>query len=575
MDKRAQKVRLSLVFIVFLVFLSAVLVRLFYVQVLNNDKYARLAEAQHLSTFILKPQRGWIYDRNKRVLAMSLKVSSVYAVPRDIPEDDKQRIAVELSRVLGLESEFILTRLSKDKAFVWIKRRISEEEHRELRELKLRGVGFIKENKRHYPNQELAAHIIGFAGVDEQGLEGLELFSQEYLKGVPGRRALLRDAKQRVLPGFEYDFVPPVDGHDLILTIDQTIQHYVERELSLAFSKNNAEGGSIVVMDPFTGEIFALANRPGFDPNRFAEAESSQRRNRAVTDYFEPGSTFKIITASAALNEGRVKLGEIFDCENGAYRVGGHTLHDHRPHGKMTFVEIIEKSSNIGTVKVAQKLGEELLYRYIRRFGFGTRTGIDLPGEVGGFIRPVSQWSRTSITALPMGHEITVTVVQMARAMAAIANGGYLVQPYVVSRVVDKQGELIEDKSPQVRERIIEAETALKMKGILKGVVEKGTGRNAAPKGYTAAGKTGTAQKISPEGGYSHSEFVASFIGFTPVENPRFVIAVVFDNPRPSYYGGTVCAPVFKNIAENILRYAEVPEEEVQIVPALPKEIED
>ena len=559
MYKKAQQTRLIVAILSFLVIFVVILIRLFVIQVLYSKNYVKLADSQHNLTLTLYPQRGLMYDRNMNVLALSLKVFSVYAEPRIM--ENKDEIANILSTILQLEEDKVHKKLAKDKLFVWIKRRITEAEAVQIKKLKLHGIGLLNENKRYYPKGGLASHVIGFAGIDEHGLEGLELQYNKYLKGKKGWRSLLRDAKQRMLPAFEYEYVSEVDGYDLVLTIDEGIQHIVEDELDRVFLKSNAKGATVVVMDPATGQIYAMANRPGYNPNKFNDSVADERRNRAICDYFEPGSTFKIITATAALEEKVVTLDDIFFCENGSYKISRHTLHDHKPHGDLTVAQIIEKSSNIGVAKIAQKLGEERLYKYIKKFKFGEISGIDLPGEVAGVIRPVSKWSKLSIGSIPMGQEICTTVLQMARAMAVIANGGYLVQPRVVQKIVDNCGEIIQDFDIKPKERIISAKTAEDMRYTLKRVVDSGTGTRAAMKGYSAGGKTGTAQKIEPTGGYSHSKFIASFIGFTPVDNPRFVIAVVFDEPRPYYYGGLVCGPVFKGIAERILRYTKVPED--------------
>ncbi|MFH1460450.1 MAG: penicillin-binding transpeptidase domain-containing protein [Candidatus Omnitrophota bacterium] len=559
MYKKAQKIRLSIVFFFFLLILLIILVRLLNIQVLNNQHYLELADSQHHLTLTLYPQRGLIYDRNLKVLALSLKVFSVYAEPRLI--DNKLEVAQKLADLLDLDYDKTLTQLQKDKSFVWIKRRIEQNQAQAVNDLKLYGVGLLKENKRYYPNNELAAHVLGFTGIDDSGLEGLELEYDSYLKGESGYRSLLRDAKQRMLPAFEYEYVPAMDGYNLVLTIDQIIQHIVEEELNKAFDKNQAKGASVLVMNPENGEIFALANRPGYDLNLFETATSDQRRNRAVCDYFEPGSTFKIITATAALSEKAVELDEVFFCENGTYQISRHTLHDHRPHGDLTFVEVIEKSSNIGTVKVAQKLGAEVLYKYIKNFEFAEKTSIDLSGETAGFLRPVAGWSKLSIAAIPIGHEIGVSVLQMAKAMAVIANGGYLVKPHLVNKIIDNNQQIIKEFDYSQKKSIISPDIAKKMQEILKGVVERGTAKKAKIDGYTAAGKTGTAQKLNPQGGYSHDLFIASFIGFAPVKNPKVVIAVVFDEPKPVYYGGVVCAPIFKNIAEKVLRYMNTEKE--------------
>ncbi len=559
MHKKAQKARLVVVSFSYLLILLIILFRLLNIQVINNRNFIKLAESQHHLTLTLFPQRGMIYDRNMKVFALSLKVFSVYAVPRQIK--NKEEVAKQLAAMLDLDEEDVFAKLGRDKSFVWIKRRINEKEAKSIRKLKSKNVALLPESKRYYPNGEMLSHVLGFAGIDERGLEGIEYYYEQYLKGKSGRRSLLRDAKQRMLPAFETEFIPAVDGYNLVLTIDQIIQHIVEEELEKAYVQTKAKGASVVVMDPVNGEILAMANRPDYDLNYFKAALPEERRNRAITDFFEPGSTFKIITASAALEENLVSLDEKFFCENGAYRISRHTLHDHKPHGELTFVEVITKSSNIGVVKVAQKLQEKLLYKYIEKFGFGKLTGIDLPGEVSGMLRPPDKWSKLSIAAIPIGQEIAVTLLQMARALSVIANGGYLVTPRIVQKIVDNNNQTIREHKGNLPKGIITYKTATMMKQILKGVVEDGTGRRAAIAGYAVAGKTGTAQKIDPAGGYSHRKFIASFIGFAPVERPRFVIALMLDEPRPLYYGGLVCAPAFKNIAERLLKYMGVPKE--------------
>ena len=562
MYKRAQKIRLAIVCLSYLIALLIILFHLFNIQVLNNRNYIKLADSQHHLTLILNPQRGLIYDRNQKVLALSLKVPSVYAVPRAIV--NKEEVAGLLSSVLGLDYNNVLAKLNRDKSFIWIKRRVSAQEAENIKALKLFGVDLTKESKRYYPNNELAAHILGFAGIDEKGLEGLELKYNSYLKGQPGKRSLLRDAKQRMLPAFEYEYIPAVNGYNLVLTIDEVMQHIAEDVLDRHLEKNNALAASVVVMNPQNGEIYAFVSRPGYDLNNFAKANADKRRNRIISDYFEPGSTFKVITASAALEENIVSTDEVFFCENGAYRISRHILHDHKPHGNLTFVEVIEKSSNIGVLKIAQKMGEKILYEYVKKFGFGQRTGIDLPGETPGFLRPLENWSKLSISAIPIGHEIGVSAIQMARALSAVVNGGYLVKPHIVREIIDNNNEIIESFKNEGNLSVISEKTSGTMREILKGVVENGTGRRAKIKGYEVGGKTGTAQKIDSSGRYSHKKYISSFIGFTPVEDPQFVIAVVFDEPRPFYYGGLVSAPVFKEIAEKTLKYMNVPKTKKQ-----------
>lgn len=563
MHIRAQKARLAAVFFSYLFIIGVIFLRLLDIQLLNNNSFVKLADAQHQTSITLYPQRGMIYDRNEKILALSLKMFSVYAVPQTIK--DKEKTAQVLSEILDIDEQSLMARLSRKKSFVWVKRRIDEKTIKCITGLNLAGVGYRREYKRYYPNGELAAHVLGFSGMDDRGLEGGELYYDRYLKGQLGRRSILRDAKQRILPAFEYELIPVVDGYNLVLTVDEVIQHIVEEELKNAFAKSNAKAASVVVMNPYTGEIYALANLPSYNLNFYQETDTELRRNRAITDFFEPGSTFKIITASAALNENIVKPNDTFFCENGEYRIANHTLHDHKPHGELTFIEIIEKSSNIGVAKIAQKMGGRILQKHIELFAFGEKTRIDLPGETAGMVRNLEDWSKTSIGAIPMGQEIAVSVLQMTRAMAVIANGGNLVQPHILRKIMDVNGELIQEFSCKNSSRIISRRTASIMKQILKRVVASGTGKQAKINGYETAGKTGTAQKVEPNGIYSHSKFIASFVGFAPVKKPRVVVMVVMDEPRPVYYGGVVCAPVFKNITERILKYLNVPKSDERV----------
>jgi cell division protein FtsI (penicillin-binding protein 3) len=349
--------------------------------------------------------------------------------------------------------------------------------------------------------------------------------------------------------------VLPRDGNDIVLTIDQVIQYIAERELDKAYKTYHAKGASIIVMDPHTGKILALANRPTYDLNEHSNVSKDQTRDRAICDLFEPGSVFKIVTASAALEEKRVNEEDKFFCENGSYRVANHILHDHKPHGWLTFREVIEESSNIGTTKVAQLLGPNTVYKYVRLFGFGSKLGIDLPGEISGMIKEPRFWSKTSIGAIPIGQEVGVTALQLASAMSAIANGGQLMRPFVIEEIRDKQGKVIKKTSPVLIRKVISLDTAARVTKMLTGAVEEGTGRMAQIPGFTSAGKTGTAQKLETNGAYSHSKFVASFIGFAPAEDPLVTIVVSVDEPHPYYFGGVVAAPVFRNVAADVIRY--------------------
>ncbi|MBU0503082.1 MAG: penicillin-binding transpeptidase domain-containing protein [Candidatus Omnitrophota bacterium] len=542
------------VFILCIFFLIFCIARLLYIQFFRSEYLASVARKQHNLFIELEPRRGVIYDANLKPQAVNISVDSVYATPRDIKEKDKQLIIEKLAPVLNADQASLKEKMSKDKSFIWLARKITTEQSEAIRKLNLKGIGFIKESKRCYPNTYLASQVIGFAGLDNAGLEGLELTYDKYLKGEPGWAFILRDARQKRLDLQNNTFLPK-DGYDLVLTIDEVIQYIAERELDKAFNAYHAKAGSIVVMNPFTGEILAMANRPTFDLNEYISVNNDQRRNRSVCDLFEPGSVFKIVTASSAIEEKRVNEEDKFFCENGAYRVANHILHDHQKHGILTFREVIEQSSNIGTTKIAQMLGADIIYHYVRLFGFGSKLGIDMPGEISGMIKEPRFWSKTSIGAVPIGHEVGVTALQLASAVSVIANGGQLMKPYIVSEIKDKYGQNISKFTSRVLRRVISADTALRVKKILAGVVVRGTGKLAKMANFTAAGKTGTAQKLEPNGSYSHGKFIASFIGFAPVENPVIAIAVVLDEPRPAYFGGVVSAPVFKNVSEDVLRY--------------------
>jgi cell division protein FtsI (penicillin-binding protein 3) len=456
---------------------------------------------------------------------------------------------------LGESEQSVKDRLSRDKYFVWLKRKITKDTADHIESLKINGLGFRKESKRFYPNKGLAAHVIGFAGLDNQGLEGLEMYYDKELKGKSGHMQILRDARQRELM-IEKVYVAPQDGLDVVLTIDETIQYITEQALFDAIQENNAKAGTVIVMEVTTGEILALANYPSYDLDHVERSDVAARTNRAISFIYEPGSVFKIVAASAALEEGRFTETDKIYCENGEYRIANHILHDHVRHGTLTFREVFEQSSNIGVAKIAQKLGPDTIYRYAKRFRFGELTGINLNGEVAGVLKPPSQWSKTTIGAIPIGHEVTTTPLQMLSALAAVANDGVYMKPFVVKYIKDRNGELIREFQPTIVDRVISAETARRVKDILRGAVEIGTGKKAIIKGVTVAGKTGTAQKIE-NGNYSHSSYYATFMGFAPVEAPRLAAIVVFDEPRPRYFGGTVSAPVFKEVVERSLKYLE------------------
>ena len=534
--------------------LAVLWARCLWLQVLAAPRYAAIAASQHEFRQMVHARRGSIYDRNGRLLAVSIPAPSVFANPRAVGA--KRDVARQLADLVDRNPQMIEDRLTRDKGFVWVARQVNYALTPSLHALRDEGVGIIEEPKRCYPHGRLASHLLGFVNVDQRGLEGLELSFNGILRGEAGWRSTLHDARGEWLLGPWTREAEPIDGASLVLTIDGVVQEVVEDTLAWGVERYHAKGGSIIAMDPTTGAILAMATSPTFDPNAPAEAPAECRRNRAVTDLFEPGSTFKIVTASALFEEGRITPEEPIFCENGSYpTVAHHTLHDHRPHGLLPFADVLKFSSNIGTAKAAQRLKPEELYRYIRAFGIGQKTGINVPGEVAGLLNPPARWSKLSPFIIPIGQEVAVTPVQLAVMTAVVANGGRRVRPYVVERIETAEGETLRSFEHEPPVRIISPQTATTMQTILRGVVESGTGQLADVQGLTVAGKTGTAQKLEPTGRYSHSRFVASFVGFGPVPDPRFVIVVCLDEPRPLYFGGVVSAPMFKRIVEQLASY--------------------
>jgi cell division protein FtsI (penicillin-binding protein 3) len=538
--------------LIFFIFLLLCVGRLLFIQFFRSDYLTSIAKKQHNQLVELEPRRGTIYDCNLKAQAFNMSMDSLYAVPNVIK--NKEILINQLQPILGVGRSYLQDRLDRKKSFIWLARKLTPEKSEAIKQLNAKGLGFLKETKRIYPNSYLASHIIGFSGMDNVGLEGVERGFNKYLKGVPGWAIFLRDARLKKLDIWE-KMVIPQDGMDLVLTIDEVVQYIAERELDKAFKEFHAKGASIVVMDPHTGRILAMANRPTYDLNDHSNVSKDIMRNRAICDLFEPGSVFKMVTASAALEEKKVTEDDVFFCENGAYRVAGRVLHDHTSHGNLTFRQVIEESSNIGTVKVAMMLGPDTLYRYIKAFGFGSKLGFDLSGEISGMIIPVRQWSKSSIINIPIGQGVGVTALQLASAYSVIANGGQLMKPYVIDSVRDNQGRIIKQNKPVMIHKVISVDTAMRIKKILTGVIEEGTGKLGRVLGFSAAGKTGTAQKLEPNGTYSHNKFVASFIGFAPAEDPLITVVVTVDEPHPSYFGGVVAAPVFQKVAGDVIRY--------------------
>jgi cell division protein FtsI/penicillin-binding protein 2 len=529
--------------------------RLAYLQTSQHEWLTKRARAQQLDVEPQAAARGLILDRQGRELARSVDVDSFFADPREI--ENVEGAADALAHVLNIDKTGLAARLQEAKAtrrgFVWLARRVGEEQARAVGELKLKGVYSVEEQKRRYPNGALAAHVLGFVGLDARGLAGVEQVYDAALTGEPGQLVVDADAKRR---GFESEGSNPRDGQTIVLTIDQTVQYIVERELAAVVERTHAKSAAAVVLDPRTGELLALANAPAFDPNEAGGASLEARRNDALQNIYEPGSTFKVVAYSAAIEEKLIKPDDRIDCP-GTINVFGRIVHDHA-RGSLTATEALAKSSNVAAIKLGMKVGNSRMYEYIRRFGFGSKTGVELPGETRGLVRDVSKWQPSSIGSVAIGQEVGVTPVQMAGAYAAIANDGVRVSPHLVRETRDAEGKVVEQAEPESH-RVVSAETARTLRGMMEMVTLKGTARAAQLEGYTAAGKTGTAQKIDPRTrAYSATKYVASFVGFAPVESPAAVIIVMVDEPVGAHHGGDVAAPVFSEVANQILPYLDV-----------------
>ncbi len=560
MDRVEKWTRARIRFVGFLFIVAFVLVvaRAFQLQVLGQETWQRRAERQHQKVIPLTAQRGTIYDRNGEELAVSIEVDSIFVEPQRIT--DPEATARALSAALGLPYANLKTKLTSDRSFTWIKRQVSPRESDQVRSLKLPGVNFIKEHQRFYPNSEIGAQVLGFTGIDPVGLEGVELKYNAQLLGQGGYLVMERDALNRGIGSGDRAVEGASRGNDVYLTLDKNIQFMAEKELAEGVEKARAKAGTVVVLDARTGEVLAMASKPDFNPNAAGSFKPSQWRNRALCDTYEPGSTLKTFVMAAALNEGIVKPNDRIFCENGKFRIGGRTIHDHKPHGSLTASEVMKVSSNIGTAKLGKSLERERLYRYLTEFGFGTPTGIDLPGEVGGLLRKPNQWFEIDLATISFGQGISVTPLQLAQATVALANGGYLMQAPLVSKVVDRQGGVLEKNEPKVVRQVISPLTAEQVRDMMGLVSEEGgTGTLGNVQGFKVGGKTGTAQKVDPvTGGYSADKRVSSFVGFVPAKDPRLVILTVVDEPEGVTYGGLVAAPIFSRIADQALRYLKV-----------------
>jgi cell division protein FtsI/penicillin-binding protein 2 len=530
--------------------------RLFDLMLLRHEKFVSRANTQHSQEIEIQVRRGVIYDRRGKEFAVNIEQKSLYLDPSRV--ESPRRTAYKLSNLLGVDRQTLAKRLKSGKRFVWVKRKVDGKTIRKVEKLKLPGTGFVPESDRVYPRGSIASHLIGFVDIDNHGLSGVEKEYERFLTSRGGKIRVSTDARGNILlAGDQLES----SGNSIVLTIDEMLQFTVEKALDNAVHQWKAKSASAVIMNPYTGEILAMANRPTFDPNSPGRYRAISRRNRAITDVFEPGSTFKVVTAAAVLEEGLFGPNSRFDCSDGYIVVGRKRIRDDHENGILTMTEVIQKSSNVGTIMMAKRLGEERIYKYAKRFGFGEKVGIDLPGEVSGWVKKTDQWSNTSIGAIPIGQEVAVTALQVLRAYSAIANGGYLVTPYVVAKIVSPEGIEIYSRQGGGMKRILSRRTALLTGRMLETVTQiGGTAHEAAIEGNGIAGKTGTAQIFdSSLKRYSRDRFVSSFAGFFPAKKPRLAMIVVIHEPRGEIYGGKVAAPVFKEIADRALAYLNVP----------------
>jgi cell division protein FtsI (penicillin-binding protein 3) len=563
------KSRLGVTATVLLVWALGIQVRLVQLQVFRHDDLQARAARQQSRTIDAPAKRGELLDRNGSVLALSVDADTIYAVPVDI--DEPGRVAGALCAALAdcaaKEREAIVDRIRKGRQFAYVRRQVTPEQAARVRALELEGIGFVKESQRFYPNRELGSHLLGYVGIDNAGLSGLESTYDALIKGRPGTVLVQTDAKRRPYSRVER---PPTAGATIELTIDGRLQHIAERELHAGIERvGGAAGGSVVVLDPYSGEILALANYPTFNPNAFREASQVERRNRAVQDLYEPGSTFKIVTASALIDEAVVHADDTFDVSQGSIRFGPRLIRDDHHYGVLSFEQIIVKSSNVGTIKAVSRLGDDRAARlsaWVRRFGFGFRSSPDFPGESAGIVWDPAKLNDSALASVAIGYQIAVTPLQMAAAASSVANGGELVQPRVVRAVIRDGVRTVVPR--KVVRRTVSAGTAAELTRIMEGVVTDGTAKAAKIPGYTVAGKTGTASKVE-HGVYSRSNYNVSFVGFVPSRKPVFTIIVVVDSPRLTKYGGTVSAPIFQRIADAALRQYGVPPNIDAVPPVL------
>lgn len=579
-----KQARFWVVCLFFALWAIAIAGRLFWLQVVRHSDYMERAQKQQQRTFEVAPRRGILYDRNMRELAMTVQVDSIYAVPMEIDDKDKPALAKQLAAIVHTDpadsftsEDAIEDRLNNGRGFAWVARRVRPEVADAVRKLNLKkGVYFQKEFQRFYPNAQIAAQVLGYVGMDDNGLGGLEQKFDERLHGAPGKVFTAMDARRRVLGSVAQE---PEPGDNLELTIDENIQYMAENALDHAMAKTSADNGTIVVQDVHTGQILALAIRPTFNPNDFRHTTPKLLKDHAISDVYEPGSVFKLIAYAAAMDTNVAKPDDMVDCQGGSITIAGRVIHDDKGdhYGVIPVHEALEHSSDVGAIKMALKVGQDRFYKYIRDFGFGQRTGMELPGETRGLLRPVQKWSASSIGSVAIGQEVGVTPLQLVSMVSTIANGGTYLPPRVLlsngsgtmSALPFRAGEDLPNPLPPGAHRVISEMAAAEMRKMMEGVVLYGTGKPAQLNGYSSGGKTGTAQKIDPATHrYSKTMHIASFAGIAPVNNPVIAVAVVIDNPKGgSYYGTAVSAPVFAEVAQQVLEYLGVPHD-IDVKPA-------
>ncbi|MEW6574384.1 MAG: stage V sporulation protein D [Bacillota bacterium] len=556
--------RLTVLLFLAVIFFTALIGRLAWLQLVRGEELERGAQENRLREITVEAKRGDICDRNGKVLVTSVSADSVVAMPAQIKAAEAAETADKLAPVLNMDRDVIYSRITQKKSFVWLKRKVDFQTAQRVRRLKLKGIELIEESRRQYNRGSLAAHVLGIVGVDNQGLGGVELSCQRDLVGKPGKIVIEQDATGRDIPAALRRLQQPIPGNNLVLTIDETIQYFVERELDKIVDTHHPASAVIIVMDPNNGEILALGNRPTFEPEKWRETpQSVWDRNPAIWQLYEPGSTFKIVTAAAGLAEGVVDANSRFHCP-GFIKVADRRIRCWKAggHGSQSFEEVVQHSCNPGFIQVGLNLGRERFYKYVNAFGFGEYTGIDLPGEAKGILIPREKATNLNIATMAIGQSIAVTPIQLVTAAAAVANGGELVEPQLVRSVTSPEGKVLRTVEPHRVRRVFPEEKARELQRLLENVVLKGTGVNAYLEGYRTAGKTGTAQVVGPTGGYVSGKYVSSFIGFAPVDDPRLVTLVVVYEPKSGvYFGSQVAAPVFKAVMEDALRYLGVPQQ--------------